>query len=120
MNIIDLLQQGENASVEFKEALVRPESIAKEMVAFANTQGGNLLIGISDDGSVKGVQEDKNYEEFFSNIARNNIIPALDVATDILIYDNKKIRVTAIRDITKRKKVEQALKKSEDRLSKIY
>ena len=42
MNIIDLLQQGENASVEFKEALVRPESIAKEVVAFANTQGGNL------------------------------------------------------------------------------
>ena len=96
MNIIDLLQQGENASVEFKEALVRPESIAKEMVAFANTQGGNLLIGISDDGSVKGVQEDKNYEEFFSNIARNNIIPALDVGTDILIYENKKIIVVSI------------------------
>ena len=96
MNIIDLLQQGENASVEFKETLVRPESIAKEMVAFANTQGGHLLIGVSDDGSVKGVQEDKNYEEYFSNIARNNIIPALDVATDILIVDNKKIIVVSI------------------------
>jgi len=96
MNIIDLLQQGENVSVEFKEALVRPDSIAKEIVAFANTQGGNLLIGVSDDGCVKGVQEDKNYEEYFSNIARNNIIPALDVATDILTYDHKKIIVVSI------------------------
>ena len=96
MNIIDLLQQGKNASVEFKETLVRPESIAKEMVAFANTQGGNLLIGVSDDGSVKAVLEDKNYEEYFSNIARNNIIPALDVATDILIYENKKVIVVTV------------------------
>jgi len=43
MDIIDLLQQSENASIEFKEALVRPDSIAKEMVAFANTQGGGLI-----------------------------------------------------------------------------
>jgi len=42
------------------------------------------------------VQEGKNYEEYFSNIARNNIIPALDVATDILIYENKKIIVVSI------------------------
>ncbi|MDQ6951174.1 MAG: ATP-binding protein [Mariprofundales bacterium] len=96
MNIIDLLQQGENASVEFKEALVRSESIAKEMVAFANTQGGHLLIGVTDDGSVKGVQEDKNYEEYISNIARNNIIPALDVVTDSLTVDHKKVIVVSI------------------------
>ena len=81
MNILDLLQQGENASIEFKEQFTRPESIAKEVVAFANTQGGTLLIGISDDGQVKGVQEDKNYEEYISNIARNNIIPAIDIET---------------------------------------
>jgi len=59
-------------------------------------RGGDLLIGVSDDGSVKGVQEDKNYEEYFSNIARNNIIPALDVATDVLIHDNKKIIIVSI------------------------
>jgi len=57
------------------------------MVAFVNIQGGTLLIGISDDGSIKGVQDGENYEEYFSNIARNNIIPALDVTTDILTID---------------------------------
>ena len=40
MNILGLMQQGENASIEFKESLPRPESIAKEIIAFANTQGG--------------------------------------------------------------------------------
>jgi len=96
MNILDLLQQGENSSVEFKEILVRPEGIAKEIVAFANTQGGTLLIGVSDDGEVLGVQEDKNYEEYLSNIARNNIIPAIDIQINTITHDNKKIIVVSI------------------------
>lgn len=96
MNIPDLLQQGENASIEFKETLIRPESMAKEIVAFANTQGGTLIIGVDDNGQIKGVQDNENYEEYFSNIARNNIIPAIDIKTDTIIYENKKIIVVSI------------------------
>ena len=39
------IQQGENAQIEFKSAQVRPDSVAREIVAFANTLGGTLLIG---------------------------------------------------------------------------
>lgn len=96
INITNLLQQGENASLEFKETLVRPDSLAKEIVAFANTQGGNLLIGVSDQGAVVGVQDDINYEEYFSNIARHNIIPAIDIQTISTSYDHKRVIVVNI------------------------
>ena len=96
MNIVDLLKQGENASIEFKEDLPRPESIAKEIIAFANTQGGTLLIGVTDDGKVSGVLDEKNFEEYFSNIARNNVIPAIDIQTQTINYENKKVIIATI------------------------
>ncbi|NOQ65147.1 MAG: transcriptional regulator, partial [Methyloprofundus sp.] len=96
MEILNLLQQGENASIEFKETPIRAESIAKEIVAFANTQGGTLLIGISDDGEIVGIQDDKNYEEYVANIARNNIIPAIDIQVHTIIYKYKKVIVIEI------------------------
>jgi ATP-dependent DNA helicase RecG len=43
-----LLEQGENEAVEFKAASVSSESLVKEIVAFANTQGGSILIGVEE------------------------------------------------------------------------
>jgi ATP-dependent DNA helicase RecG len=43
-----LLEQGENEAVEFKSASVSSESLAKEIIAFANTQGGSILIGVEE------------------------------------------------------------------------
>lgn len=74
--IKQMIAQGENAQLEFKGRDVRPESIAREMTAFANTLGGTLLIGIDDDGSVSGIG-DAHLEEWIANISRNNIVPAL-------------------------------------------
>ncbi|MEN9503948.1 MAG: hypothetical protein RI964_3233 [Pseudomonadota bacterium] len=42
----NLIQQGENIAVEFKAMPVRPETIAREMVTFANGAGGILLLGV--------------------------------------------------------------------------
>ena len=41
--IVILIRQGENSAVEFKSYQVRPESVAREMVAFANSLGGVIL-----------------------------------------------------------------------------
>lgn len=78
-DIQSILDTGENNAVEFKTGEVRPESIAREMVAFANTQGGIILIGVGDDGMPVGLSPDKNYEEWIMNIARNNVTPAIQV-----------------------------------------
>ncbi len=86
-----ILATPENNAVEFKTDAVRPESIAREMVAFSNTQGGIILIGMDDDGKTLGLSPDKNYEEWIMNIARNNVVPAIQVEYQEYDLENKTI-----------------------------
>jgi predicted HTH transcriptional regulator len=51
-----LVSRGEGASLEFKRKATFPEKIVREMIAFANTKGGLLLIGIGDDGTLAGLK----------------------------------------------------------------
>ncbi|MEM6298574.1 MAG: ATP-binding protein, partial [Bacteroidota bacterium] len=51
-----LAQQGEGTHIEFKQKVYYPHKILREIVAFANTEGGYLLIGVTDDGQLKGVK----------------------------------------------------------------
>ena len=55
-----LVKEGETDTLEFKRKANFPEKIVKEIVAFANTKGGKLFIGVDDDRSVTGV---KNFSE---------------------------------------------------------
>jgi predicted HTH transcriptional regulator len=51
-----LVKQGEGANLEFKLKASHPEKIVREVVAFANTNGGVLLIGVGDDRSIPGLK----------------------------------------------------------------
>lgn len=93
---IELIRQGESSSVEFKRSEANANSIAKEMIAFANLKGGVLLIGVSDDGSIQGLSGDRKDEEWVANIARNNIIPSLQVDYSLVDIDGKKVAVISI------------------------
>lgn len=52
-----LVQEGEGLFLEFKHKAADPQKILREIVAFSNTQGGTLLIGVDDDGTVRGVKD---------------------------------------------------------------
>ena len=58
MSVLSLIAQGESKTLEFKRELPRFEQIAKTVIAFANTSGGKLLIGVDDNGSLVGVDDD--------------------------------------------------------------
>ncbi len=83
-----LLLQGENNAVEFKSAAVTADSIAKEIVAFANTLGGSILIGVEDNGQVSGVNNPSQVEEWATNICRQNVIPPLQVLIHVEKQDD--------------------------------
>ena len=57
-----LIQSGENQQLDFKFEISDSRKIAKTLVAFSNTDGGTLLIGVKDNGKIAGVRTD---EEFF-------------------------------------------------------
>jgi hypothetical protein len=57
-----LIQTGENQQLDFKFEISDSRKIAKTLVAFSNTDGGTLLIGVKDNGKIAGV---RSGEEFF-------------------------------------------------------
>lgn len=89
-----LIQQGENTQVEFKSAALRPESAAREIVAFANTFGGSLLIGVEDDGSISGLES--NLDTWIANVSRNNIIPALQLDVQHIAIEGKTVCLISV------------------------
>ena len=52
----DILEAGEGSKVEFKRDGIRPKRLAREIVSFANMNGGRILLGVEDDGTVSGVR----------------------------------------------------------------
>ncbi len=55
-NLKNLVRHGEGLRLEFKMKVKYPEKIVKELVAFANTEGGHLFVGVSDAGVIEGVK----------------------------------------------------------------
>ena len=67
----------ESETVKLKSAYV--DDVKKEIVAFANTRGGTIYIGVEDDGTVRGVYDPDQVSLQVSNAARDAIKP--DVTT---------------------------------------
>jgi ATP-dependent DNA helicase RecG len=63
-----VLEEGEGNRIEFKE---RPDGIDKEMAAFANTSGGRIFIGISDNEKIKGIKITNKLKSKIQDIANN-------------------------------------------------
>lgn len=57
-----LIAEGEHQQQDFKYCISDSKKIAKSLVAFANTDGGKLLIGVKDNGKIAGIKSD---EEFY-------------------------------------------------------
>ncbi len=62
MTLKELIQNGENKRVEFKEQLPKNESIVKTIISFSNTSGGKLIIGVTDNREIVGISEDNIFE----------------------------------------------------------
>ncbi len=92
--IEELIRQGENPSIEFKRGDVRTENLAKELIAFSNSSGGVILLGLEDDGGVHGLENDRNYEQWVSNLSRNNVIPPISVDYTERVLEGKKLALS--------------------------
>ncbi|MCL2646051.1 MAG: putative DNA binding domain-containing protein [Phycisphaerales bacterium] len=64
-----LIREGEGLTVEFKEQFT--SRIAEDIVAFANVKGGTLLLGVRDDGTIRGERLVNNLKATINDVARN-------------------------------------------------
>jgi ATP-dependent DNA helicase RecG len=101
-SIETILKNGENSFVEFKAAQSSPVSLAEEIVAFSNTKGGIILIGVNDDGSIKGIEDKKRLEEWVMNVCRNNVHPpVIPLYEPISLQDKWICKITILEGMEK-------------------
>lgn len=79
-HLYKLIEQGEHIQQDFKYCINDSKKIAKSLVAFANTIGGKLLIGVKDNGKIAGISSD---EEFYmiESAAKIYSKPAIEFTT---------------------------------------
>ncbi len=93
MNIEQLqkrLTAGEDSFHQFKKIFSSIDKLAVEIAAFANSQGGKILVGVSDSGEIVGLNKEdiKRLNQWISNATSQKIEPPLFVETKILVYKN--------------------------------
>jgi predicted HTH transcriptional regulator len=95
MNLIDLLKRPEGKTLEFKRDLSSPLGVLRTIVAFANTAGGVLLLGVEDrTAHVRGVSDALALEERIANLISDSIAPR--IVPDIEILPWRRTQVLAI------------------------
>jgi len=90
LKLLKMIAEGEHQRQDFKYCINDSRKIARSMVAFANTDGGRLLLGIRDNGSVAGVQSD---EEFYMAEAAAKLYskPPINFRTVQWLIDGKSV-----------------------------
>ena len=84
-----LLSQPEGKTLEFKRDLSSPKPLLKTLVAFANTAGGKLVVGVTDDQEVIGVPHPLDAEERLCSLIADGIAPRLVPNVEMITVDGK-------------------------------
>ena len=94
--LINLIENGENLNVEFKQRFSDYEKISKEIIAFANTNGGYIIFGIDDNGKTYGVESEKEIVELVKETINNYCEPKIDYDISYIELEHKEIVVLEI------------------------
>ncbi|SDL49864.1 AlbA family DNA-binding domain-containing protein [Pedobacter antarcticus] len=98
MNIRKLILQGEGTTLDFKKTISNKEKIAKSLVAFANNKGGTLLIGVADDGTIRGVKSEDEERYMITRSAHQYCRPAIEPEFEEIYIDEKLVLAATIHE----------------------
>lgn len=96
-----LIGQGEHQEQDFKYEISSISKIARSLSAFANTNGGRLLVGVKDNGKIAGVRTDEEYY-MIEAAASGYCIPAAEVSMEVVRIEGKCVLVATIARAEKR------------------
>lgn len=92
MNLTDLLSRPEGKTLEFKQDLSSPEGFLRSVVAFANTAGGTILIGVEDGSrAVCGISKALSLEERAASLITDSVSPRLLPDLELLNYRDAQV-----------------------------
>ncbi|NCD41998.1 MAG: AAA family ATPase [Bacteroidia bacterium] len=98
-NIFEKIGLGEDSHIQFKENVFDSKSLALEMVAFSNADGGDIVIGVSDAGAVVGLSgaDVQRLNQLISNVANENVRPPVYPLVELLDLDSKSVLILRVR-----------------------
>ncbi|MCY4561819.1 MAG: putative DNA binding domain-containing protein [Flavobacteriaceae bacterium] len=99
LELLDLIQKGESSTVQFKVRVTNANSIGAEMVAFANTNGGMIIVGIdAKTGDINGLsfEELQSSNELLANAASNNVRAPICINTETISIKDQNVIVAHI------------------------
>lgn len=89
-DVYKMAKEGEGLRLEFKKEAMFPEKIVREVIALANTEGGFLLVGVDDDGTVSGQRFIEEEVFVIKKAISDMILPGLDYEVEVLKLSEKK------------------------------
>ena len=96
-DLLELIGHGENSGVEFKSDDVRPEQLAKEVVALINFQGGRILLGVEDDGTITGIRRGDLERWVMDTVFGRKVHPMiLPFYEEIQVDDQRRVAVVSV------------------------
>ena len=97
--LLDIISRGESSKVQFKERMPHAESVANELIAFSNSEGGIIVFGVNDKtGDLNGL----NFSEIgkinsqLVNIASNNVLPPISIKTETVSVNGHNLVVVEV------------------------
>ncbi len=101
MNVLEikrLIQTGESETVELKTSLSDWKAIIESISAFANTNGGIVLIGVRDSSEIRGIKVGKDSIESLTNKIIQNTDPKIYASIEVAEVDGRDIIVLTVKD----------------------
>jgi predicted HTH transcriptional regulator len=96
--LLKFIEKSEDSQTQFKERFESIDSLAAEICAFSNSNGGNIIVGVSDDGGITGLEKDdiRKFNEWVSGTCSQKIDPQVSVTTQNIKYQDKIVMVISV------------------------
>lgn len=99
VEILERIELGEGSTTQFKENITNNVALAEEMVAFSNAIGGLIIIGVKDNGEIKGLSAEdiRRLNNMVSNVATDHVKPPITPLTKTIKVEEKVLLVIDVK-----------------------
>lgn len=96
--LLQIISLGKDSKNQFKEKINSSYTLAAEIGAFANSQGGRIIVGVSDEGNVIGLTKEEvaKLNQMISNVCSQKIDPPINAVTENIRYEDKVVVIINI------------------------
>jgi len=98
--LTNIISCGEDSTHQFKKNITNNQSLSAEMVAFSNSKGGKIIVGVADTGEITGLTTDdiRNLNHMISNVASEHIKPAINPFVQNIMTDQGVVMIIDIEE----------------------